>query len=65
MSRSCPASWATCPLADWKLWVKERASWMQEDIDEEFCRFVDKKWKDSLNMAAADPLGSKASQELN
>jgi hypothetical protein len=37
--------------SDWKQWAKERPSWVQEDIEEAFWRFVDKKWKDSLHGA--------------
>jgi hypothetical protein len=31
-----------------------------KDIEEAFWRFFDQKWKDSLNMATAEPLGNKA-----
>jgi hypothetical protein len=31
-----------------------------KDDEETFWRFFDQKWKDSLNMAAAEPLGNKA-----
>jgi hypothetical protein len=31
------------PPADWKQWVKERTSWVHEDIEQAFWRFVDQK----------------------
>ncbi len=38
--------------------AKERPFRMQEDVENKFWRFVDHKWKDSLNIAAADPIGT-------
>jgi fructose-1,6-bisphosphatase/inositol monophosphatase family enzyme len=43
--------------------AKESPSWTQEDIEEEFWRFVDQKFKDYLNMAAVDSIVSDASQQ--
>ncbi len=42
--------------------AKERLSWTQEDIEEEFWRFMDQKLKDYLNVAAVDSIVSEASQ---
>jgi hypothetical protein len=36
--------------SNWKQWVKERLSCAQGDVGEAFWRFVDHKWKDSLNV---------------
>jgi hypothetical protein len=41
------------PPGDWKQWAKERPLWIQDNIEEAFLRFVDQKWTDSLNVAAA------------
>jgi hypothetical protein len=38
------------PPGDWKQWAKKWPFWIQEDIKEAFWRFVDQKWKDSLNV---------------
>ncbi len=36
--------------SNWKQWVKERLSCARGDVREAFWRFVDHKWKDSLNV---------------
>jgi hypothetical protein len=36
-------------------WAKERPAWMREAIEEAFWNFVDQKWRDALNIAAAEP----------
>jgi hypothetical protein len=41
--------------ADWRQWAKERPVWMREAIEEAFWNFVDQKWRDALNVAAAEP----------
>ncbi len=49
-----------------KQWEERRLSWEQEDVKEAFWRFVDQKWKDSLNAASADPtdpIGNEARLE--
>jgi hypothetical protein len=40
---------------DWRQWAKERPDWSREPADEAFWRFVDQKWKDAINVAAAEP----------
>ncbi len=40
---------------DWKEWATKRPDWMQQDIATTFERFVEKKWQDALNVAAAEP----------
>jgi hypothetical protein len=50
-----PGILAKMPPADWRQWAKERPAWMREAIEEAFWNFVDQKWKDALNVAAAEP----------
>jgi hypothetical protein len=40
---------------DWRQWARERPDWSREPADEAFWRFVDQKWKDAINVAAAEP----------
>jgi hypothetical protein len=50
-----PGILAKMPPSDWHQWAKERPSWMREAIEEGFRSFVDQKWRDALNVAAAEP----------
>jgi hypothetical protein len=50
-----PGILARVPVGDWKQWAKERPSWIGGPMEDAFWVFVDQKWKDSLNMAAAKP----------
>jgi hypothetical protein len=46
---------ARMPPTDWRQWAKERPNWMREATEEAFWNFVDQKWRDALNVAAAEP----------
>jgi hypothetical protein len=50
-----PGILAKMPPTDWRQWAKERPVWMREAIEEAFWNFVDQKWRDALNVAAAEP----------
>ncbi len=54
-NQTLPGILAKMPPADWRQWAKERPAWMREAIEEAFWNFVDQKWRDALNMAAAEP----------
>jgi hypothetical protein len=43
------------PPMDWRQWARERPNWMRETTEEAFWNFVDQKWRDALNVAAAEP----------
>jgi hypothetical protein len=43
------------PYADWKEWATRRLEWLQGDLGPMFERFVERKWQDALNVAAAEP----------
>jgi hypothetical protein len=43
------------PYTDWKEWATRRPEWMQEDLGSAFEGFVERKWQDALNIAAAEP----------
>jgi hypothetical protein len=43
------------PPMDWRQWARERPNWIRESPEEAFWCFVDQKWRDALNVAAAEP----------
>ncbi len=53
--QTLPGILAKMPPTDWRQWAKERPVWMREAIEEAFWNFVDQKWRDALNVAAAEP----------
>ncbi len=53
--QTLPGILAKMPPTDWRQWAKERPVWMREAIKEAFWNFVDQKWRDALNVAAAEP----------
>ncbi len=55
--QTLPSILAKMPPNDWRQWAKERPTWMREAIEEAFWSFVDQKWRDALNVAAAEPAG--------
>jgi hypothetical protein len=50
-----PKIMSKMPYADWKEWATKRPDWMQQDLTSAFERFVERKWQDALNVAAAEP----------
>jgi hypothetical protein len=55
--QTLPSILAKMQPNDWRQWARERPTWMREAIEEAFWSFVDQKWKDALNVAAAEPVG--------
>ncbi len=53
--QTLPGILAKMPPTDWHQWAKERPTWMREAVEEAFWNFVDQKWRDALNIAAAEP----------
>jgi hypothetical protein len=53
--QTLPDILAKMPPTDWRQWARERPSWMREAVEEAFWNFVDQKWRDALNIAAAEP----------
>jgi hypothetical protein len=54
-NQTLPSILAKMPPSDWRQWARERPTWMREAIEEVFWNFVDQKWRDALNVAAAEP----------
>ncbi len=53
--QTIPRIMSKMPYADWKEWATRRPDWMQQDVATTFERFVERKWQDALNVAAAEP----------
>jgi hypothetical protein len=51
------------PYTDWKEWVTRRPDWMRQDVATAFEAFIERKWLDALNVAAAEPTTWKGDGE--
>jgi hypothetical protein len=40
---------------DWKEWATRRPDWVRQDVTTAFEAFIERKWLDALNVAAAEP----------
>jgi hypothetical protein len=54
--QTIPRIMGKMPYTDWKEWATRRPEWMQEDLGSAFEEFMERKWQDPLNIAAAEPL---------
>jgi hypothetical protein len=61
--QTIPKIMSKMPYADWKEWATKRPDWMQQDLTSAFERFVERKWQDALNVAAAEPSSWNAGRE--
>ncbi len=55
--QTLPGILAKMPANDWRQWAKERPLRIRGAAEEAFWTFVDQKWRDALNVAAAEPAG--------
>jgi hypothetical protein len=53
--QTIPKIMSKMPYTDWKEWATKRPDWMQQELTSAFERFVERKWQDALNIAAAEP----------
>jgi hypothetical protein len=53
--QTVPKIMSKMPYTDWKEWATKRPEWIQEDLASAFEKFVERKWQDALNIAAAEP----------
>jgi hypothetical protein len=51
------------PHVDWKEWATKRPDWMRQDATTAFEAFIERKWLDALNVAAAEPASWKGDRE--
>jgi hypothetical protein len=54
--QTIPKIMGKMPYTDWKEWATRRPEWMQEDLGSAVEEFMERKWQDALNIAAAEPL---------
>ncbi len=53
--QTIPKIMGKMPYTDWREWATRRPDWMQQDVATAFEGFVERKWQDALNIAAAEP----------
>jgi hypothetical protein len=61
--QTLPGILGRMPPMDWRQRARERPDWAREPAEEAFWKFVDQKWKDALNVAAAEPPAWGAEEE--
>jgi hypothetical protein len=61
--QTIPRIMSKMPYTDWKEWATKRPNWMQQDLATTFESFIEKKWQDALNVAAAEPTPCGAGRE--
>ncbi len=55
--QTLPGILAKMPASDWNQRAKERPVWIGGVLEDTFWTFMDQKWRDALNVAAAEPTG--------
>jgi hypothetical protein len=60
--QTVPKIMGKMPFADWKEWATKRPECTREDMGAAFERYVERKRKDALNIAAAEPHGWEAGE---
>ncbi len=53
--QTIPKIMGKMPFTDWKEWATKRPEWIRGDLEMAFEVYVERKWKDALNVAAAEP----------
>jgi hypothetical protein len=53
--QTIPRIMGKMPHVDWKEWATRRPDWMRQDAATAFVAFIERKWLDALNVAAAEP----------
>jgi hypothetical protein len=53
--QTIPKIMGKMPYTDWSEWATRRPDWLQQDVTTAFEGFVERKWQDALNVAAAEP----------
>jgi hypothetical protein len=55
--QTVPKIMAKMPFTDWKEWDSKRPEWARGNLGAAFEAYVKRKWKDALNVAAAETQG--------
>jgi hypothetical protein len=53
--QTIPRIMGKMPHVDWKEWATKRPDWMRQGTTSAFEAFIERKWLDALNIAAAEP----------
>jgi hypothetical protein len=61
--QTVPKIMSKMPYTAWKEWATKRPDWIQQDLTSAFERFVERKWQDALNIAAAEPASWSVGRE--
>ncbi len=61
--QTIPKIMGKMPYTDWKEWATRRPDWMRQDVATAFEAFIERKWLDTLNVAAAEPATWKGDGE--
>jgi hypothetical protein len=54
-NQTVPKIMGKMTFSDWKEWATKRPEWIRGDLGMAFEGFVERKWRDALNVAAAEP----------
>jgi hypothetical protein len=55
--QTIPKIMGKMPFANWKEWTIKQPKWIRGNLETAFEAYVERKWKDALNVAAAEPRG--------
>ncbi len=61
--QTIPRIMGKMPHVDWKEWATRRPDWMRQDTATAFKAFIERKWLDALNVAAAEPASWRGDRE--
>ncbi len=61
--QTIPKIMGKMPYTDWREWATRRPDWLQQDVTTAFEGFVERKWQDALNVAAAEPAAWRGDRE--
>jgi hypothetical protein len=53
--QTLPKIMGKMPFADWKEWATKRPKWIRVDLGVAFEAYIERKCRDALNVAAAEP----------
>ncbi len=59
--QTVPKIMGKLPFANWKEWATKWPEWARGDMGAAFEKYVERKWKDALNIAVAEPQGWEVS----
>jgi hypothetical protein len=55
--QTIPKIMGKIPFADWKEWATKRPEWIRGNLGTAFKAYIERKWKDALNVVAAEHQG--------